>query len=159
MFGPAGRAGPRAMAVQGILCRALAGGDGLSAVGGRLGDGAGQGAKPLRQLRCQLPFQGSLGWVRRLGGGAEGFCVLISTMQAGWRPPGAIFFLLRRRKNMERKTPLRAGGPALRTHPWYGVGTTAAHCTGCQAGLQAHPSPIPGEQTACRFAVAYALRL
>ena len=30
-------------------------------------------------------------------------------MQAGWRPPGAIFFLHRRRKNMERKTPRRAG--------------------------------------------------
>ena len=40
-----------------------------------------------------------------------------------------------------------------------GVGTAAAHCTGCQAGLQVHPSPIPGEQTASRFAVAYALRL
>ena len=64
-----------------------------------------------------------------------GFCVLIFSMRKGWRPPGAIFFLLRRRKNMERKTPLRAGGPALRTHPWYSVGTAAAHGTGYQAGL------------------------
>ena len=38
-----------------------------------------------------------------------------------------------------------------------GVGAAAAHCTGYQAGLQVHPSPIPGEQTACRFACAYAL--
>ena len=38
-----------------------------------------------------------------------------------------------------------------------GVGAAAAHCTGYQAGLQVHPSPIPGEQTACRCACAYAL--
>ena len=70
-----------------------------------------------------------------------GFLILISSRQACWRPPGALFFLLRRRKNRGRKTPLRAGGPALRTHPWYGVGTTAAHCTGYQANLQVHPCP------------------
>ena len=46
--------------------------------------------------------------------------MLIPTRQACQRPPGARFFLLQRRKNRGRKTPLRAGGgpPALRTHPW-----------------------------------------
>ena len=48
------------------------------------------------------------------------FLILISSRQACLRPPGAPFFLLRRRKNRGRKTPLRAGGPALRTHPWSG---------------------------------------
>ena len=33
-----------------------------------------------------------------------------------------------------------AGAPALRTHPWYVVGTTAAHCTRYQADLFLHPS-------------------
>ena len=81
------------MAVQGILCRGLAGGCGLSAAGGGL------------------------------GGGAGGFCVLIISMLTGWRPPGAIFFLLRRRKNMGRKTPRRAGGPRpTDPPPWVGVG-------------------------------------
>ena len=50
-------------------------------------------------------------------GGVGSLCVLIFSMQPGYRPPGAIFFLLRRRKNMERKTPLRAGGPSASVRP------------------------------------------
>ena len=50
----------------------------------------------------------------------ENFYKPMSTRQTRYRPPGARFFLLQRRKNRGRKTPLRAGGgpPALRTHPW-----------------------------------------
>ena len=84
-----------------------------------------------------------------------GFLILISSMQWGYRPPGAPFFLLRRRKNRGRKTPLRAGGPALRTHPLGGG-------RGCSRTLYQLPGRLvtasvirPGEQTACRFACAY----
>ena len=62
-------------------------------------------------------------------------------MQKGWRPPGAIFFLLRRRKNMERKTPLRAGAPVLRTHPLGGCRWRGWNSTGYQANLRVHPYP------------------
>ena len=62
-------------------------------------------------------------------------------MQTGWRPPGAIFFLLRRRKNMERKTPLRAGGPALRTHPLGGCRWCGWVSFVYQADLRLHPCP------------------
>ena len=59
-----------------------------------------------------------------LAGVLVAFLILIFSMRSCNRPPGAPFFLLRRRKNMERKTPLRAGVvPALRTHPlgWVSV--------------------------------------
>ena len=86
------------------------------------------------------------------------FLILISSRQFCYRPPGAPFFLLRRRKNRGRKTPLRAGAPALRTHPLGGGRGRGWLCFNYQADLQVHPCPIPGEQTACRFACAYALR-
>ena len=93
-------------------------------------------------------------------GEAGRHCVLIFSTQPGQRPPGAIFFLLRRRKNMERKTPRRAGcSPPYEPTPlggcrWCGwfVRATRQICD-CIRAL------IAGEQTACRFAVAYALRL
>ena len=63
-------------------------------------------------------------------------------MQPCYRPPGAIFFLLRRRKNMERKTPLRAGAPALRTHPLGGGRWCGWLGTGYQTSLSVHPCPV-----------------
>ena len=82
----------------------------------------------------------------------------MSTRQIYYRPPGARFFLLQRRKNRGRKTLLRAGGPppTLRTHPGYGVGTTAAHCTGYQADLHLHP--YPASQCADRLPLRCSLR-
>ena len=42
----------------------------------------------------------------------------MSTRQIYYRPPGAIFFLLRRRKNMERKTPRESRGwPSASVRP------------------------------------------
>ena len=88
-----------------------------------------------------------------------GFLILISSRQACWRPPGARFFLLQRRKNRGRKTPLRAGGgpPALRTHP-------CIRRRGCSRTLYGVPGRLvtasvvrPGKQTARRFACAYGL--
>ena len=85
-----------------------------------------------------------------------GFCVLIFSMRKGYRPPGAIFFLLRRRKNMERKTPRRAGcSPPYEPTPLGGCRWRGWVSFDYQANLRVHPCPIPGEQTACRFAVAY----
>ena len=88
-----------------------------------------------------------------------GFCVLMISMQSGWRPPGAIFFLLRRRKNMERKTPRRAG-----CSPPY-VPTPLGGGRGCSRTLYVVPGRLvtasvvrPGVLAACRCAVAYALR-
>ena len=52
-----------------------------------------------------------------LAGVVGGFLILISSRQACLRPPGAPFFLLRRRKNRGRKTPLRAGGPSASVRP------------------------------------------
>ena len=85
------------------------------------------------------------------------FLQAMSTRQITWRPPGARFFLLQRRKNRGRKTPLRAGGgpPALRTHP-------CIRRRGCSRTLYGVPGRFvtasvvrPGEQTACRCACAY----
>ena len=87
--------------------------------------------------------------------GAGSCCVLIFSMQAGWRPPGAIFFLHRRRKNMERKTPLRAGAPALRTHPLGGGREYSRTLYGVPNKLVTASVVRPGEQTACRCACAY----
>ena len=147
------------MVVQGILCRALAGGDGLSAVGGGWGAGLARAQNPSGSYAASSPFRGALGGCGAWGGGAGGFCVLIFSMQWGYRPPGAIFFLLRRRKNMERKTPRRAGGPPpyeptpLGGCRWCGwlVRATRQICE-CIRAL------IAGVRAACRFAVAYALR-
>ena len=91
--------------------------------------------------------------------GAGGFYVLIISILFCYRPPGAIFFLLRRRKNMERKTPRRAGcSPPYEPTPlggcrWRGwlVRATRQICE-CIRAL------IAGVLAACRFAVAYALR-
>ena len=71
-----------------------------------------------------------------------GFLILISSRQACWRPPGAPFFLLRRRKNRGRKTPPKAGTPPLDSTPAYGIGTAGAHGTGYQASLWLHPYPV-----------------
>ena len=91
--------------------------------------------------------------------GAGGFYVLIISILFCYRPPGAIFFLLRRRKNMERKTPRRAGcSPPYEPTPLGGCRWCGWLCFDYQANLPVLPCPIPGEQTACRFAVAYALR-
>ena len=82
--------------------------------------------------------------------------VLIFSVQTGWRPPGAIFFLLRRRKNMERKTPRRAG-----CSPPYGP-TPLGGCRGCSRTLYQLPGRLvtasvvrPGVLAACRCACAY----
>ena len=57
---------------------------------------------------------------------------------------------------MERKTPLRAGGPALRTHPWYGVGAAArTHVRGARQTCDCIRTLFAGEQTARRFACAW----
>ena len=71
-----------------------------------------------------------------------GFCVLIFSMQSGWRPPGAIFFLHRRRKNMERKTPRRAGcSPPYVPTPLGGCRWCGWLCFDYQADLSVHPCP------------------
>ena len=58
--------------------------------------------------RCAVAYALRL-WLGGFFSGLVAAAFLISSRLAGWRPPGAIFFLLRRRKNMERKTPHRAG--------------------------------------------------
>ena len=64
-------------------------------------------------------------------------------MQAGWRPPGAIFFLLRRRKNMERKTPRRAGWtPPYEPTPLGGCRWCGWLCFDYQTNLRVHPCPV-----------------
>ena len=71
-----------------------------------------------------------------------GFCVLIFSMRKGCRPPGAIFFLHRRRKNMERKTPRRAGGtPPYEPTPLGGCRWCGWLCFDYQADLRVHPCP------------------
>ena len=72
-----------------------------------------------------------------------GFCVLIFSKQPGWRPPGAIFFLHRRRKNMERKTPRRAGWtPPYEPTPLGGCRWCGWLCFDYQADLSVHPYPV-----------------
>ena len=77
-----------------------------------------------------------------LAGVLVAFLILIFSMQPGYRPPGAIFFLLRRRKNMERKTPRRAGGsPPYVPTPLGGGRWCGWLCFGYQADLRVHPCP------------------
>ena len=74
--------------------------------------------------------------------GAGSRCVLMISMRKGYRPPGAIFFLLRRRKNMERKTPRRAGcSPPYEPTPLGGCRWCGWNSTGYQANLRVHPYP------------------
>ena len=61
------------MVVQGILCRALAGGDGLSAVGVGWGAGLARVQNPSGSYAASSPFRGALGWCGAWGGGAGGF--------------------------------------------------------------------------------------
>ena len=84
-----------------------------------------------------------------------GVLILISSSQSCYRPPGAPFFLLRRRKNRGRKTPLRAGAPALRTHPLGGGRGCSRTLYGVPGRLVTASVVRPGEQTACRCACAY----
>ena len=64
-------------------------------------------------------------------------------MRKGYRPPGAIFFLHRRRKNMERKTPRRAGGtPPYEPTPLGGCRWRGWLGTSYQADLSVHPYPV-----------------
>ena len=56
---------------------------------------------------------------------------------------------------MERKTPLRAGGPALRTHPLGGRRDYSRTLYGVPNKLVTASVIRPGEQTACRCACAY----
>ena len=75
--------------------------------------------------------------------GAGGFYVLIISILFCYRPPGAIFFLLRRRKNMERKTPRRAGcSPPYEPTPLGGGRGCGWLGTGYQADLSVHPYPV-----------------
>ena len=68
--------------------------------------------------------------------------VLFFSMQACNRPPGAIFFLLRRRKNMERKTPRRAGcSPPYEPAPLGGCRWCGWVSFDYQADLPVHPCP------------------
>ena len=92
--------------------------------------------------------------------GAGSLCVLMISMRKGRRPPGAIFFLHRRRKNMERKTPRESRGVPRPTDPppWVGVGGVGGYVSTTRQTCQCIRALIAGEQTACRFAVAYALR-
>ena len=53
-----------------------------------------------------------------------------------------MLFLLRRRRNLERKTPLRAGGPALQDPPpWVGVGGMGGLVSDYPANSQVHLVP------------------
>ena len=75
--------------------------------------------------------------------GAGSLCVLMISMRKGYRPPGAIFFLLRRRKNMERKTPRRAGcSPPYVPTPLGGCRWCGWLCFDYQADLSVHPCPV-----------------
>ena len=84
----------------------------------------------------------------------------MSTRQIYYRPPGAIFFLHRRRKNMERKTPRRAGcSPPYEPTPWVGVGGAGGLVSTSRQICDCIRALIAGVRAASRFAVAYALRL
>ena len=138
-FPASGRAGPAAAVRRGRrvgLCRGgpaqPAGPDGVDQGAGcppprprRRHAGGAHDSRVLRRRDRGLHRLAHGGGLRPLPELAS-FAVLMITMQACYRPPGAIFFLLRRRKNRGRKTPRESrGDPALRTHPlgggrWHG---------------------------------------
>ncbi len=83
----------------------------------------------------------------------------MSTRQIYYRPPGARFFLLQRRKNRGRKTPPRAGAvPRPWNPPLHTVSVLQPHTVRATKQICTCIRTLPASvQTACRFAVAYAL--
>ena len=88
------------------------------------------------------------------------FLQAMSTRQITWRPPGARFFLLQRRKNRGRKTPPKAGAvPRPWISPLFTASILQPHTVPATRQICACIRPLmAGEQTACRFAVAYGVR-